>query len=215
LASDDRSIDNGSPDDWARDVRYDTLIAVPDVRASIANCALRSRPGVSAEQCLAFFDVVSPTVAGALTAGVAPTLSALSLSKLSNVLVPIFVGLGIRASHTRSADLPIPPGLVIAATLCSFARYGQTLQSAQQYDDGCLLQATLPSELRAWSGVLYVGISVMADDVTHVNGAVTVKGQMFDWGEGVKKLDHLFADLNVASLEDFRNSSAHVPLPPI
>lgn len=125
MASDDRSIDNGSPDDWARDVRYATLIAVPDVRANIANCALRSRPGVSAEQCLAFFDVVSPTVAGALTAGVAPTLSALSLSKLSNVLVPIFVGLGIRASHTRSADLPIPPGLVIAATLCSFARTGK------------------------------------------------------------------------------------------
>jgi hypothetical protein len=131
------------------------------------------------------------------------------------VLVPIFAGLGIRASHTRSADLSIPPGLVIAAALCSFARFGQTLQSAQQYEDGCLLQATLPSELRAWAGVLYLGISVTADGVTHVNGAVTIKGQMFDWGEGVKKLDHLFADLSKASLDDFRNSSAHVPLPPI
>lgn len=215
MATDDRRIDNRAPDDWAREVRYATLIAVPDVRASIANCALRSRPGVSAEQCLAFFDTVTPTVAGALMPGVAPTSSALSLSRLSSVLVPIFVRLGIRASHTRSADLSIPPGLVIATALCSFASYGQTVQSAQQYDDGCLLEATLPSELRAWAGVLYVAISVTADDVTHVNGAVTVKGQMFDWGEGVKKLDHLFADLNNASLDDFRNSSAHVPLPPI
>jgi hypothetical protein len=215
LASDDRRIDNSAPGDWTREVQYATLIAVPDVRASIANCAIRSRPGVSAEQCLAFFDTVMPTVAGALMPGVGAASSALSLSKLSSVLVPIFVGLGIRASHTRSADLPIPPGLAIATTLCSFARYGQTLQSAQQYDDGCLLQATLPSELRAWAGVLYVGINVTADDVTHINGAVTVKGQMFDWGAGVKKLDRLFTDLNKASLDDFRNSSAHVPLPPI
>ncbi len=214
MTSDDVGVGDGAPDDWTREVRYATLIAVPDVRASIANCAIRSRPGVSAEQCLAFFDAVMPTVAGALMPGVGAASSALSLSKLSSVLVPIFAGLGIRASHTRSADLWIAPGLVIAAALCSFARYGQTLQSAQQYDDGCLLQAALPSELRAWAGVLYVGINVTADDVTHVNGAVTVKGQMFDWGDGVKKLDHLFADLNKASLDDFRDSSAHVPLPP-
>jgi hypothetical protein len=214
LADDDRVIDNSAPDDWPREVRYAALVTVPDVRATIANCALRARPGVSAEQCLAFFDAITPTIAGALMPGVAPALSTLSLSKLSSVLVPVFAVFGIRASHTRSADLSIPPGLVIATALCSFARYGQTLQGAQQYDDGCLLEATLPSELTAWAGTLYIGISVASAGVTHVSGAVTIKGQMFDWGEGVKKLDHLFADLSKASIDDFRNSSAHVPLPP-
>jgi hypothetical protein len=201
--------------DWSRETQYAALIKEPDVRAAIANCAIRSRPGVSAEQCLAFFDAIAPTLGAGLIPGISTAVPALSLAKLSSVLVPIFTGLGIRSSHTRSADLLIPTGLVIAAALCSFARHGQTLQNAQQYEDGCLLEATLPSELRAWAGVLYLGISVSADNVTHVNGAVTIKGQMFDWGEGVKKLDQLFADLNKASYDEFRDSSAHVPLPPV
>ncbi len=118
----------------------------------------------------------------------------LPLEKLGAVIQPISAQLGVKTGNEYSETLPIPPGIVIVSALCSLARHGQVLQQVQQFEDGCLLEATLPSDMWSWEGSLYVSVHKTAAG-TRVDGATQIKGQLFDWGKSKRCLETLFADI--------------------
>lgn len=107
---------------------------------------------------------------------------------------------GVNKQHTQAVAYDIPVGLVIAATLCSFASHGNVIERCEQAEDGCVLTARLRSSLWSFGGDLTVGIESI-DGLTYVEVAVTSKGQMFDWGESKRTASDLTGDIpNFVSL---------------
>jgi hypothetical protein len=169
-----------APEDWSRELRYQTLIQIPNVREMVSRQAGMAEKHLSAEDFLAMFDKVVPL--------------GVSLEKLGTLVQPIYVRMGIKTGKARTETLPQPPGTVIVAALCSLARHGQALQQVQQFEDGCLLEAALPSDMWSWKGTLYVSVHG-TDAETRVEATTDIKGQMFDWGKSKRVLETLFADL--------------------
>jgi len=166
--------------DWSQEVRYEHLIRIPEVRDVVSRHAAMARKSLSGEEFLAFSDKVIPLV--------------VSLEKLGAVVQPLYAQLGIKTGKEHSETLSSPPGTVIVSALCSLARHGQILQQVRQFEDGCLLEATLPSDMWSWEGTLYVSVR-KAGTGTRVDGATNIKGQLFDWGKSKRCLETLFSDL--------------------
>lgn len=169
--------------DWSQEVRYEKLIRIAEIREMISRHASMAKKGLSGEGFLAISDKVIPL--------------GFSLEKLGAVLQPIYAQLGIKTGKEYSETLSSPPGIVIVAALCSLARHGQVMQQVRQFEDGCLLEATLPSDMWSWEGTLYITVR-KAGTGTRVDGATKIKGQLFDWGKSRRCLETLFADINAS-----------------
>lgn len=88
----------------------------------------------------------------------------------------------------------IPIGTAIVSALCSLARHGQVLQQVHQFEDGCLLESSLPSDMWSFAGTLYVTLR-KTQSGTSVDCATHIEGQLFDWGKSNRCIDELFADI--------------------
>lgn len=166
--------------DWSREVLYEKLIRIPEVRDIVSRHATMAKKRFSGEEFLAFFDKVVPL--------------GVSLEKLGAVVQPIYAQLGVKTGKEYSEILSSPPGTVIVSALCSLARHGQVVQRVQQFEDGCLLEAALPSDMWSFEGALYVSVRT-AGTGARVDGATKIKGQLFDWGKSKRCLETLFSDI--------------------
>ena len=110
------------------------------------------------------------------------------------VVQPISAQLGIKTGNEYSETLSSSPGTVIVSALCSLARHVQVLQQVRQFEDGYLLEATLPSDMWSFEGALYVSV-LKTEAGTRVDGATKIKGQLFDWGKSKCCLETLSADI--------------------
>lgn len=166
--------------DWSRETRYERLIRVPEIRELIDRHAAMAGKQFSGEEFLALCEKLVPL--------------GVPLGKLAAPAQSWGARLGIKTGKERSEILEAPPGVVIVASLCSFAKRGQTLRLTKQFGDGCLLEAAIPSDLRALEGVLRVDIR-REDARTRVDASATIPGQMVDWGKCKRCLDALLDDL--------------------
>jgi hypothetical protein len=174
------------PRDWSSELRYETLIRIPEVRDLIAQAASAKQKHMSAEDFLEAADkLMSLAVPG------------LALKTVAEVVVPIFEHLGIKTGKTRSEMMQSPPGKAIVAVLCAFARQGQEIRQVQQFANGCLFEAAIPSDMWSWGGSLFVSIRA-SDSGTRVDAATNIKGQLFDWGKSKRCLEGLFSAFNGA-----------------
>ncbi len=169
-----------TPRDWSHEVVYEKLIRVPEVRELIDKNAAMARKRMSGEEFLALADKIIPL--------------GFSLEKLTAVAQPIYVHLGAKTGKERGETLAAPAGKVIVAALCSLARNGQALKQVHQSEDGCLLEATLPSDLWSFEGDLLVSIRTSGPG-TRIDGTTKICGQMYDWGKSKRCLEGLFADV--------------------
>ncbi len=119
--------------DWDREVKLETILRYPGVRDEIESNARQARKRLTGEQFLALADKLLPL--------------GVPLEGLVSVVQPFYERLGIKTGKTRSRPIAAPVGQVIVRTLCSLARHGQALQGVTQAVDGCLLEATLPSDV--------------------------------------------------------------------
>jgi hypothetical protein len=127
------------PRDWSSELRYETLVRIPEVRDLIAQAASAKQKHMSAEDFLEAADkLMSLAVPG------------LALKTVAEVVVPIFEHLGIKTGKTRSEMMQSPPGKAIVAVLCAFARQGQEIRQVQQFANGCLFEAAIPSDMWSW-----------------------------------------------------------------
>ena len=172
-----------TPQDWSRIMDYDVLLRVPEVRDLIASHAARSKSSISGEQFLELCDkFISP-----LTAGV-------PLSPLAKVGQSMYAKLGVKTGKTLAEFLPEPAGHVLVRALCSLAERGHVLQTASSASDGCVLTATLPSDLLSFAGEIIVTVEQL-ERGSRVEALTNIPGQLFDWGKSTRCLATLFDDL--------------------
>ncbi len=173
-----------APADWQHEARYDVLMQVPEVRERLARAAAGARKVVSGEKYLELYDKVMGTK--------------VPLKTVAEVLVPLYSNWGVATGKTRSDLVPAPVGRVLVATLCALARGGRTVKQVRQCDDGCVVEATLPSDLFSLEGELVVSVRRDAGG-TRVEAATKIPGQFFDWGKSNRCLGRLFDDLQAAA----------------
>jgi hypothetical protein len=168
-----------APSDWDHEVCYEAILAFPGVREEIDQRARASHKRVSGEQFLALAEVLIP----------AP------LEKLAAIIQPLYASMGVKTGKERSARIASPVARVVVRALCSLAAAGEQLRGVTQHDDGCEIEATLPSDLWALEGKLL--ISVRRDGPhARVEAQTVIPGQMFDWGKSTKRLERLVEELS-------------------
>jgi hypothetical protein len=168
--------------DWSADVRYDVVTRVPAVRDLIAQNARLAKKPMSGEQFLEICDKAFSPIPG------------VSLAKVIAIVQPIYANLGIKTGKRRTQELPVPPGKALVGVLCSLARRGNDLRRATQGEDGCVLEAAIPSDLWSLEGDLLIAVR-RGDGVSIVEAATLIRGQLFDWGKSTRCLNALFDDL--------------------
>lgn len=170
--------------DWSHEVRYDVLVAHPEVRDLLAQSARGNHLNISAEKLLKVYDKFLAKAAGGV-----------ELSDLSTIVVPILTRMGVRTTKERTERIAAPVGRTIVAVLCSLAARGSTVKDVHQAFDGCAIEAVLPSDVWSWEGALLLTITAQGD-WSRLDARSTIGGQAFDWGKSVRWLDHLVNDVH-------------------
>jgi hypothetical protein len=174
--------------DWTQLTDYETLLRIPAVRDRLAAHAARSQKKMSGEEFLEACD----KVLGSLTGAVPLTL-------IANLTQPISTKLGLKTGKSRKERLAQPPGAVIVAVLSSFAERGQKLGEVTQQPTGCTLRAALPSDMWSLKGDVVIDVRTAGPTATQLEAAITIPGQIYDWGKSTRALNQLFADLTTLS----------------
>jgi hypothetical protein len=180
LAMADKESVHVTTTDWEVDPLYENVIRIESVRSIIAHHAANAPKGISGEALLAIYDKV--------------VQSPISLERLAAVVQPLYASWGIRTGKERTELIRIPIGRAIAQTLCSLAKHGQALQNVEQHENGCLVNADLPSSVCALKGTLTISLHSNESD-TRVAATTSIPGQLYDWGKSQRCLEQLFSDL--------------------
>jgi hypothetical protein len=176
---------SSKPVDWQHEVRYEVLLKNPEVRRLVDRHAKAASKAMTGEELLKQWDKL--TGGGGLHAVSAQIAQALGTS------------LGIKTGKARHDVLPMPPGRVIVAALCSTAAAGQTLRGVEQKPDGLLMRFEIPSTWQSMAGELTLLVQ-REGNATAVDAATHIPGQLFDWGKSAALLDRLFADIRAMPL---------------
>lgn len=166
--------------DWDREVHYETILKFPGVRDTIERYSRQAPKRMTGEQFLALADKLVPL--------------GVPLEGLAALVQPLYARLGIKTGKVRAQQVQAPAGRVLVRALCSLAHHGQSLRGVTQAADGCLLNATLPSDFFSLEGDLLVSVRRNGSQA-EVSGATCISGQFFDWGKSNRCLDQLFSDL--------------------
>lgn len=173
-------VPTGIDPEWDREVQYETILKYPGVRDAIKRHAQQAPKRLTGEQFLKLADKLVPL--------------GVPLEGLVSVVQPLYARLGIKTGKKRVRQVAAPVGQVIVRALCSLARQGQRLRGVTQALDGCLLEASLPSDLFSLEGDLLVSVR-RSGSQAEVCGATHIGGQLYDWGKSNRCLDKLFTDL--------------------
>jgi hypothetical protein len=175
---------NRHSDDWQNEVRYDVLMQRPEVREMLTRQAAAAPKPASTEEFLAVADKwLKPAVPYEILAGIMPTIAA---------------RLGIRTGKEWHDHLALPPGRVLVNMMGYLARHGYHPKTVQQGEDGCTVEAAVPSDLRAPEGTLTVTVRRVSGGCD-VAAAIEIKGQRFDYGKSSSILDEFFDELTKQS----------------
>jgi hypothetical protein len=166
--------------DWEREVRYEALLRDSRVRELVDSHARLAKKRMSGEQFLSIADKLIP--------------QPISMEGLAAIAQPFWAKLGVKTGKHLAADIDAPPARVIVRTMCSLARAAQPIQNVMQHEDGCTIDAELPSDLFALAGTLSIEILRSAQR-TRVTAATNIAGQWMDWGKSRRALEKLFTDL--------------------
>lgn len=164
------------PIDWSEEVRYERLIAIPEIRDRIAAAGSLHRKHMSAEEFLSTFDQL-------VGYGV-------PMSKVIDIARPFYSKLGLNTDKTTSRRLNLPPGKALVGVLCSMAKNGTKLKGVDQAEDGCVLNAVMPSSIWSFSGDLRVTVRKELG-ASYVETNIKIPGQKFDWGKSQRLMDEL------------------------
>jgi hypothetical protein len=178
------SDDDGA--DWQDECRYQVLIHFPEVRDLIAKHGPPIHKGLTGEDILKICDAFTKPLTGL----------PIPMSKLTAVVVPIYVRMGLQTSTSRKEFLQAPVGKMLVAAVCSLSRRSRPLKEVHQGENGCVIEATLPPGLRALEGQIVLSIE-RQDRGTLVDATAKIPGQKFDWGVSKKCIDEIFDDLHV------------------
>src|SRR5262249_16714655 len=91
-------------------------------------------------------------------------------------------------------DFALPVGRAIAATLCALASRNQHLKAVTEADNGCTLEAALPSDMLTTEGRLKITILGIGN-TTNVMAATDIPGPLFALSKSKRALTALFDEI--------------------
>lgn len=106
----------------------------------------------------------------------------------------------IATGKQRRRELEHPYGYVALGVLTFLAQRSMRATSIAETDGECLIEAVLPRNLLTVQGEFVVRLHAAGERVD-VDAAVTVPGQLYDWGRANRTLTKLFATLDVRAAE--------------
>lgn len=170
--------------DWKASDDFREVFGHPHVQARIRRVADSSKTGMSAEE---FLKIAQPlmSLAGA---------GSVKLSVLSGLVVPLYAKLGMKSQTEVQSGFKSSFGETLAASLCALAARGQAIQDIKSAENGCLIEAKLPSSMWNWEGSLFLSLEHHPEGIL-AKGNVSIPGQAFDWGRGKATLNTLFEDI--------------------
>ncbi|HQR06455.1 MAG TPA: hypothetical protein PLN21_06510 [Gemmatales bacterium] len=171
---------------WEQELRYETLIKFPHVRKKLAELANDATTGIRAEDFLSLCDsVVKP-------------MGPISMTKIAPMLQSMYGKLGVNTGKQRKETIPQPVGVVLFNVLCTLASGGQKIKEVSQGEDGCIIQASIPSSIWTMEGKLMITVTKLPNG-TQLEAATKITGQYYDWGVSNKLLDSLYQTAKMVS----------------
>lgn len=169
---------------WRASNDFREIFNHPDVQNRIKRVTGATPGGMSADE---FLKAAQPimSLAGAGT---------VKLTLLKDIALPFYQKLGIKTDNQQQKGFRSTYGETLAAALCSLAARGQTLLDIKQAENGCLIEAKLPSTMWNWEGTILLSLETHPEGIL-AKGNVSVPGQAFDWGRGKRMLQTLFEDM--------------------
>jgi hypothetical protein len=171
------------PADWADEVRYDVIVAIPAIRDRIAENFALATQSANTQRLLDRMDLISAGSSARAGMGLAVMLQS-SMARR-----------GVKASGERAELVQRPVGWVLADVLCLLAGCGHSVRRVQQGSDGCALECVIAPNSRILIGgnlvvtVERTGQGACVRAVTHLPGLIR------DWGASRSVLDQFFDDL--------------------
>ncbi len=176
--------------DWSDMIDYEALLRIPEVRKRIAHSAALSKKGMTGEEFLDKYGNALGKLAGLPIS--------LPMSSLAQFAQSTYAKLGVKTGKSLSRFVPQSAGKVMVSLLCYLARTGRTLRVVHQLTDGCVIVASLPSDMFALEGDLIISIG-RTPGGTQVEAKTEIPGQIFDWGKSTRCLEALLSELSSAS----------------
>jgi hypothetical protein len=171
------------PADWADEVRYDVIVAIPAIRDLIAENFAAATQSANTQRLIDRIDLM---VAGR---------SAEAGLGLAAVLQSSMARRGVKASGERAELVQRPVGWVLADVLCLLAGCGHNVRRVQQGTNGCALECVIaPSSRLLIGGELLVTVE-RARQGTSVRAVTHLPGLIRDWGSSRRVLDQFFNNL--------------------
>lgn len=161
---------------WEATPFFNVLIKNSEVRNLLAFFTAQSRKKMTGMEILRHYDRI-----------LRPMTGGVPLQVIATLVVPVYAKMGIKTGKSLTFSLPSPIGKTIVAALCYFARQGWAVDHVEQGADGCLIEATVPSDFLAWEGTMIAGISGDAE-TTNLDAGITIRGQLYDWGKSKRAL---------------------------
>jgi len=174
--------------DWSELLEYEQLISIPAVRDRIARAAAQSKKRMSGEEILDLYGKAMGKLTGV----------PLPMSTIAGFAQSAYAKMGVKTGKSLTAVFAMPTGEMIVRVLCHHAKNGRMLRDVQQLADGCILRASLPSDLLALEGDLIVAVTRQLR-ATRIEAQTDIPGQMFDWGKSGRCLEGLLAELGTAA----------------
>lgn len=174
--------------DWSDLIEYEQLISIPAVRDRIARAAAQSKKRMSGEEILDLYGKAMGKFTGV----------SLPMSTIAGFAQSAYAKMGVKTGKSLAAVFAMPTGEMIVRVLCHHAKNGRVLRDLQQLSDGCILRASLPSDLFALEGDLVVAVTRQLR-ATRIEAQTDIPGQVFDWGKSVRCLETLLGELGAAA----------------
>jgi hypothetical protein len=179
-----------SPEQWRNECRVEALLANPALRLRIEQASQSSSRPMSAEDLLKHSAIIS----------VIPGLHMLAPTTLVGGLVgqKIWQALGVRVERAASHSYLQPVGQVTVALLCALARNGYPIRRITQGEDGCSLEAKLPSNWQTWKGTITCTV-ISRSTETDIRIRTIIRGQAMDWGRSERVMSNILEEVRIDS----------------
>ena len=174
--------------DWSELLEYEQLISIPAVRDRIARASAQSKKRMTGEEILDLYGKAMGKLTGV----------PLTMSTIAGFAQSAYAKMGVKTGKSLAAVFAMPTGEMIVRVLCHHAKNGRVLRDVQQLSDGCILRASLPSDLFALEGDLIVAVTRQLR-ATRIEAQTDIPGQMFDWGKSGRCLETLLGELGAAA----------------
>jgi hypothetical protein len=156
---------------WQNEHRIDVLLNNHAVRFRIEQATQSSSRPMSFEQFVTKSSGVMWAIPGMHVAALFP-LAALAGRQM-------WKALGVHVERAKSMTYHQAIGQVTVSVLCALARSGYPIQRTVQRDDGCILEAKLPSTWKYWGGTIACTVRSRFGG-TEVKIVITIPGQLGD-----------------------------------